>query len=131
MGCSKRLTEKDLETIVNLHPFDARTINLQVDEFTFNQISTDTYNVCKAEDGIGCFHEDSKYTLNFFKGMEERESIVEQERDVIASVGDFISENGIESIGYTDSYPFWDEWHLLEKIMEKMFWIVFKNMGFQ
>ncbi len=107
LGSEEQLTEKDLEIIASKKEMEADIIAVQIDEFAFNQIGMEDYLICETEDGIECFFPGS--SLNLFANLYEQEKGLEKERRVIATVGEFIKENDIESIGYTTCYPGWND----------------------
>ncbi len=109
-GSLKRLTEEDLAKIEAINETDDKTIAIQIDDFEINEVKTKSYQVCENENGeleLGFI--DPKFKSNYFKSSCEQESMTNSTRTVLNPLGTFIEENDIEPMGYTNSFPVWDE----------------------
>lgn len=110
IGSDKQLTEKDLEAILYSNLDEDETISIQVDEFEFKQIGTKTYNVCVDENGNLSLHfRERQVKRDFFKPLESEEDTIESKKVVLSTIGEFIEENGIQPIGYINSWPAWND----------------------
>ncbi len=110
IGSLKRLTEEDLAKIEAINETRNQTIAIQIDEFEINEVNTENYNVCENENGeLELGFGNPKFSGNYFESIYEQKLDGIKQRKVLSSLDTFIKENGIEPMGYTNSFPKWDE----------------------
>lgn len=103
---SKRvLTEEDLENIIqNTHEQD--TILLKLEDGTYNQANKNEYSVYMDEnDDIRLFIDDFESENDLFRNQLVNKDYV----TYISSLGEYIEDHNLETIGYGISYRAWSD----------------------